>query len=442
MMPHLLPISTLLAGVALLLLGSGLLTTLITLRGNLEGFGGGMLGLIGSAYFVGFVLGTFVVPTLIRRIGHIRAFAFFAAAIAACVLLHALFVEVWVWMLLRLITGIGLVGFYTVIESWLNGEAPAERRTQIFAVYMAVNLFALAGGQQFLRLDSPASFTLFVVAAIFVVVALMPVVATRLPQPTLHDTPRLSLATVWQSAPAGFVGGAASGLVMGAFWGLGPLYAAQIGLGESEVALFVTVAILAGALLQWPMGRLSDRADRRRALALFAAIGAGGGVLLAVLAPFGTLSIVGAAVFGGGAFALYPVVIAHLIDHLPRENVLSGNAALLLLHGLGAALGPALAGAAMSLAGAVALPLFFVLVLVPTAGFALLQSRRGADEIVEEPAQFMPMLRTSETVLEMMTPEQAPGTDGEAEEAGRIDEPQDEDGTRRTAPPGAVSSPG
>lgn len=435
MMPHLFPISALLAGVALLVVGSGLLTTLIALRGNLEGFGGGVLGLIGSAYFVGFVLGTFVVPKLIRRMGHVRAFAFFAATVAACVLLHALFVEVWFWMLLRLVTGIALVGFYTVIESWLNGEVPGERRGQIFSVYMAVHLLALAGGQQFLRVDSPAAFTLFAVSAIFVVVALMPVVATRLAPPTLHDTPHLSLATLWRTAPAAFVGGSASGLVMGAFWGLGPLYAVRIGLDDDGVALFVTVAILAGALLQWPMGRLSDRVDRRRALALFATIGAAGGVTIALLGAFGPLAILGAAVFGGGAFALYPVVVAHLIDHLRHEDILAGSAALLLLHGVGAALGPALAGAAMSLAGPVALPLFFAAVLVPAAAFALLQSRRGADVIVEEPAHFRPMVRTAETVLEMMT--------AETPSAATPPEPGSPTGSSRNdsgeeAPPGRV----
>jgi MFS family permease len=130
-------------------------------------------------------------------------------------LLHALLVNPWFWMLLRVITGVALVGFYTVIESWLNGQAPPERRSQVFAVYMAVNLAALAAAQQLLRLDSPASFTLFAVAAIFVCLSLLPVTATRLKQPELHHTPRLDLRKIWDAAPVAFAGALTSGLAMG-----------------------------------------------------------------------------------------------------------------------------------------------------------------------------------------------------------------------------------
>lgn len=146
MLPTLVPISALLCGIALLLLGSGLLNTVVSLRGSLEGFSDTTLGLIGSTYFLGFFLGTFVAPKLIRRMGHIRAFAFFGATVAACILLHALVVQPWFWMGLRVLTGMSLVGFYAVIESWLNDQTASERRGQVFAAYMIVNLAALAVG--------------------------------------------------------------------------------------------------------------------------------------------------------------------------------------------------------------------------------------------------------------------------------------------------------
>jgi MFS family permease len=166
--------------------------------------------------------------------------------------------------------------------------------------------------------------------------------------------------------------------------------------------------VLAGALLQWPIGRLSDTMDRRRALALVTATAAAGALLMAVFGTVGAMLLVGAAIFGGAAFAVYPVVVAHLVDHLHQEEILSGNAGVLLLHGAGAAVGPALAGLAMGWLGAAALPLFIALMFGPTAVYALLASRRGDDQIVDEAAHFVPMLRTSPTVLEMMTPEQAP----------------------------------
>jgi MFS family permease len=405
MIPHLMPISALLAGIALLLLGTGLLNTLLALRGSLAGFSDQTLGMIGSAYFVGFIAGTFIAPALIRQVNHIRAFAFFAAAVTVCVLAHALVVDANFWMLLRVITGIALVGFYTVVESWLNSETPSDRRGQVFSIYMTVNLLALAFAQQFLSLDSPAAFTLFAVAAIFVVMSLMPVVLTRLPPPQVKVVQRLSLRTLWKAAPVALVGAFASGLAMGAFWGMGAVYAARAGLDDAGVARFLTVTILAGALLQWPMGTLSDRIDRRLALAIIAGTAATGGVMMAVLGNNDHLVLVGAIVFGAAAFAVYPVVVAHLIDHLHHEDILSGNAGLLLLHGVSAAVGPAVAGYSMGVAGAAALPGLFAVVFGVAALFAFMHSRRGKDRIVDEAAHFMPMVRTSATALEMMTPE-------------------------------------
>lgn len=404
MLSLLLPIGALLTGIALMLLGTGLLNTLLALRGSLAGMSDQTLGLIGSAYFIGFFAGTLVAPGLIRRMGHIRAFAFFAAATAVCVLLHALYTHDLFWMSLRMVTGIALVGFCTVIESWLNSQAPAAHRGQIFSVYMAVNLFALAGAQLFLNLCSPLSFTLFVVAAILVMLASMPVVATRLPPPAVTDAPRMPPSRLWAAAPAAVAGALASGLAMGAFWALGAVFARRIGLAERDNALFINLTIVAGALGQWPIGRLSDTLDRRRALALIAGLAAAGGVLIALLGNFDKWVLVGCVVFGAAAFAVYPVVVAHLIDHLQQHDILPGNACLLLLHGVGAAIGPALAGALMGISGAAALPVFFALMFAPAAAFAWLQSRRAADQIVEEAAHFMLMLRTSATVLEMMSP--------------------------------------
>lgn len=398
----LLPIAALLTGIGLLLLGTGLLNTLLALRGSGEGFSDQTLGLLGSAYFVGFILGTWLCPKLIRRMGHVRAFAFFAAAAAASVLVHVLSVEPGVWLLLRVLTGTALVGIYTVIESWLNTQAPPERRGQVFAVYMAVNLGALALAQQLLWLDSPMGFSLFALAAILIIVALMPVAATRLSQPVIGDTPGLSLKRLWHAAPVACAASVLSGLAMGGFWGLGAVYAGRMGMDTGQIAGFVSLVIVAGALLQWPMGMLSDRVDRRLALAIIAAVAAGGGLLMALFGPLGQWLLVAAAVFGGGAFAVYPAAVAHLIDHLRHDDILSGNASLLMLHGLGAAVGPALAGWLMGITSPVALPLFFTLMFGLCGLYALQQSRLGKDRIVDSAAHFIPMVRTSPAVLEMM----------------------------------------
>ncbi|MEH6566536.1 MAG: MFS transporter [Halopseudomonas sp.] len=424
----LVPIGALLTGVALLLLGTGLFNTLLALRGSAEGFADQTLGLLGSAYFAGFILGTFICPRLIRRMGHVRAFTFLAAAEAVCVLIHVLWVQPGMWLVLRVITGVALVGIYTVIESWLNTTAPPERRGQIFACYMAVNLGSLALAQQLLRWDSPLAFTLFAIAAILIMLAVMPVAATRLAQPVITDTPALSLKRLWQAAPVACAGALLSGLAMGGFWGLGAVYAGRMGMDTGEIAGFVSLVIIAGALAQWPMGRLCDRIDRRKALALISGMAAVGGLLMAALGPFGQWLLVAAAVFGAGSFAVYPAVVAHLIDHLHQEDILSGNAALLMLHGVGAAIGPALAGWFMGLTSPAALPVTFFLMFGLCSLYALWQSRQGSDQIVDEAAHYVPMVRTSTAVLEMMLDdathgEQSPGAN-RSQESAPPSEPQ------------------
>ncbi len=459
MLPTLVPIGALLAGIALLLLGSGLLNTVVSLRGNLEGFSETTLGLIGSTYFLGFFLGTFVAPKLIRRMGHIRAFAFFGATVAACILLHAIVVHAWFWMGLRVLTGMSLVGFYAVIESWLNDQTAPERRGQVFAVYMVVNLTALAGAQQLLRLDTPMNFTLFAVAAIFVCVSLLPVTMTRFPQPQIATRARPRLGMIWRAAPAAFVGALSSGLSMGAFWSLTPVYGERIGLDAAGIGLLMTAAIVGGALLQWPMGRFSDAGDRRLALGVAAGGAAVAGVVVALLGHLPHVPLAGLFLYGGMAFAIYPIVVAHLVDHLHHDQILSGNTGVLFLHGLGAAAGPSIAGALMGWIGALALPLHLGLAFVPLALFCILLFRRTQDEIVDEPAHFTPMMRTSATVLEMVSPDVAdtdgspkpgsPADPGEAPpEAASASEPQDEAADESSAavtepaPPRDAADPG
>lgn len=398
-----LPIAALLLGVALLLLGTGLLNTLVAVRGSLEGYGDGLIGLIMSGYFVGFFIGTFLAMPLIRRVGHIRAFALCAALAAASALAYALFVSPVIWGLLRVLTGIVLVILYTISESWLNAQTPSPQRGRVFAIYMAVNLGSLAAAQQLLRLDAPTSHTLFVLAGMLISVSLVPVAWTRMVQPKVHDAQRLRLRRLWELAPLAVAGSFLSGLAMGAFWGLGALYAGRIGLEASGIATFMTSAILGGALLQLPLGRVSDTFDRRLVLSAVAAAAAVGALILLALSQLGGPVTVGIAFYGGMAFAVYPVAIAHLVDHLAPEDVLSGCSSLLLLHGVGAAIGPALAGQIMELTHVQALPLYFAAMHLLLAGYAarrLMQQRQDAQD---HSSTFVPQVRTSAVAMELHT---------------------------------------
>jgi len=411
------PIAALLSGCALLLLGNGLLNTVLVLRGSIEAFSDQILGLAMSAYFVGFLIGTHVAVTLIKRMGHIRAFAFCAALFACCVLAYVMWINIWAWMLLRVVTGLALAVLYTVMEAWLNGQTAARNRGQVFAIYMMVNLGALAMAQQFIRLDSPAAFTLFGLSAIFAAAAVMPMTWTRMTPPMIHDTPRLHPPALFRAAPIAIVGAVLSGLCMGAFWGLAPLFINNLGLDAGVVAVFMTTAIFGGALLQLPLGRFSDRHDRRKVMfwVTMATTVTGFLIVYAVMPGNELLWLLYAAggLFGGFAFAVQPIAVAHLIDHLQDKDVLSGSSGLLQMHGVGSAIGPALAGVAMGLAGNLALPVFFIAVnglLGVYVVYAVIRSRR-MDESAQQHAHFVPIEHTGEQIMRLhpdLPPEAAP----------------------------------
>jgi MFS family permease len=402
------PISSLLGGVALLLLGNGLLNTLLTLRGVAEGYSTSMLGLIMSGYFVGFLLGTWLAIPLVRRVGHIRAFAFCAALAAITALLHVLIVDPWVWLGLRVLYGLALVSLYMVIESWLNAQVPNGKRGQVFAVYMAVNLGALAAAQQLLNLADPTDFVLFVLAAILISAALMPIALTRHVQPSVPDTLHTNLRQIAGIAPLALGAAGLSGLALGAFWGMAPVYAALSGFDATGVGLLMSSTILGGALLQWPIGIYSDKHDRRLVLFWVVALS----VLVAVLmslVPAGRLLLGLIFVWGGLAFAIYPIAVAQLIDQLHSDEILSGSSSLLMVNGIGSVCGPLLAGLLMEHLGAQALPLYFAVTLGALAAYTLYRLRHVSDLVSAPAGHFMPMLRTSHTVLELMP--DAPATD-------------------------------
>ncbi|EWC42695.1 MFS transporter [Stutzerimonas stutzeri] len=400
------PISSLLAGVALLLLGHGLLNTLLTLRGVAEGYSTGLIGLLMSGYFAGFLLGTWLAPSLIRRIGHIRTFAFYAALAAVAVLLHVLIVNPWVWLVLRVLYGVSLVTLYMVIESWLNAQVSGEKRGQVFALYMAVNLGALAAAQQLLNLDTAMNFTLFALAAILISSALMPITLTRQAQPALPDMPATDLLQLARIAPLPLMAAGISGLTLGGFWGLAPVYASQVGFDAAGVGLLMSVTILGGAVLQWPIGLFSDKHDRRVVLLWVVTIAA---VLALIITPIlaGSLLLGLMFLWGGLAFSIYSIAVAQMVDQLHPDEILSGSSGLLLANGFGAAFGPVVAGGLMHLFGAVALPLFFAVTLGLLALYSYWRPRRVVDLVTEPHGHFTPMLRTSHTVLELMpdTPE-------------------------------------
>ncbi|MFT7223471.1 MAG: MFS family permease [Cellvibrionaceae bacterium] len=404
MMAMVAPIGALLLGVALLLLGNGLLNTLLAMRSEAESFGGLMLGIIMSSYFVGFFIGTYIAFPIIRRIGHIRTFSIFATLVSSCALLYVVFVNPYAWILLRILNGASLVILHTIIESWLNRQASPESRGTVFAIYMTVNLGSIALAQQLLVIDSEFTFLLFAICSVFISLSLVPIAWTKLKQPEVHDIARIGLSTLYRAAPVAFWGALLSGLVMGAFWGMGALYASRLGLSPSQIASFISLFIIGGALLQLPLGRLSDNNDRRKIVA-FITIAAASIALTFIFTPKVPLIIYGfAVIYGGLVFAIYPISVAHLVDHLKPQHMLAGCSSMLLLYGAGAVIGPLLAGQLIQWFGAWSLSAFWAVVPTMLTLIIWKQLRSSEDENPEEyAADFIPMVRTTPSALEMLS---------------------------------------
>ncbi len=405
----------LLLGIGLLLIGIGLQGTLLALRASLEHFSVPMTGFMMSAYFMGFIVGTFLCPTLIRGVGHIRAFSAFAAITAAAAIAHGLVIDPWFWTALRIITGTCMVGLYMVIESWLNAMAPNEQRGRFFSVYVIITLLAMALGQYLILLDDIGGYRLFSLTALLVALAVVPVALTRIIQPSHVNAPTVGLKHLYQQSPLGVSGALISGINNGAFWGLGALFAQRVGMPEGGIALFMSLTIIGGALLQWPIGHLSDRHDRRRVLVTVSFITAviAGSAFLSVGLSHALLIAVFIA-YGGFAFSLYGISVAHVNDHLETDQMLEASRNLLLIYGAGAAIGPTIAGFFMQAIGPGSFLLFLTATLLLLGLIGLYRLRVGPVIPAEEQMDYAAMVRTSPVALEM-----DPRLDTEEEEPPR-----------------------
>ncbi len=395
-------IISLLLGIGILLLGHGLIGTVLTLRAAAEQYSDMLIGLIMAAYFVGYIVGTFYCPRLINRVGHIRAFAVVAAVSAVIIIAHGFFVDPWVWLTGRLVFGACVVSVYMIVESWLNSRTDNALRGRVFAIYTIVTLSALAAGQFLLLAGDIRTLELFALAGALFSLSLVPIALTKIAEPAPVPVVQVDLKGLYALAPLALIASLLAGVVSSAFFSLGPLFAHDMGLAEGAVALFMAATIAGGALFQWPLGRWSDRIDRRRVLML---AGFGAAVAAAAMVPAGNTSppalMLLAVVYGGLAFAVYPLSVALANDQVSSGGDAVGiSGSLLLAYGLGATAGPLLAGGLMEVAGPDGLVWFFAGCWLVLGAAALQALWRRTPAVAGEKEAFMPMTRTSPVALE------------------------------------------
>ena len=349
MIRSILPLSALLLGSAFLLFAGGVNSLILPVRGELEGFSAASLGLLGTGWAIGYMLGCLRTPAMVARVGHIRAFGAMCALASITVLMSLIFLEPWVWIPLRAVSGFCFAGAAMVVESWLNERAEPSSRGRLFGVYTMVNLAASTLGQMSLTLGDATGYLFFVLAAIVYCMALLPTAISATTTPKPLTTVSLNLPVLWRNSPIAVFAVLMVGISNAAFGSLAAVFASRVGLSLSDIALFASIPILAGAIAQIPVGILSDLYDRRIVLIATAGVALLADaifIFLGLSSPWALLAT--AALFGAAVFAMYPLIVAHANDHAAPGSGLQVSGGLLLVFGMGSVVGPTLAGFLMT----------------------------------------------------------------------------------------------
>ena len=380
-------------GIALFMVGNGLQGTLLGVRGPMQGYSTLQMSAVMASYFVGFLVSSTLTPRLIGNVGHVRVFAALGSAISAVLILYPVIDDPYAWMVLRAVIGFCFCGVYITAESWLNSATSTANRGRALALYMITQTVGIIAAQGILTLGDPGGFTLFIVSSVLVSIAFAPILLTVTPMPAFSaSTKPMSLTSLWRISPLGSIGMFLTGGVFSAQFGMSAVYATEAGLRVSQISLFVAFFYVGGLLLQFPIGWLSDRIDRRQLI-----LGCAAGTTLA--AVIGTLSggalpvlLVAAFLSGGLTNPLYALLIAYVNDMIAYEDMAAASGRMLFLNGLGAVIGPFLIGAVMAAAGPVGY--WFVMggLMAALTAYAFWRTlRRPAAVAVEDTSSYAPV---------------------------------------------------
>ncbi|KAB0682525.1 MFS transporter [Aureimonas leprariae] len=376
----------------LMMVGAGLASALVPLRAAAEGWSSGSIAWIGTVYALAFTAGCILVPILVARVGHIRVFAALQTSLACLLLLLALAPHPLAWMLFRGACGLGMVGGYMVIESWINERTDNTNRGTVFSAYMIVSMVGIASGQFLLPLGDIAGDRLFMASALAFGLALMPVMLSVAPAPRPLEQVRIDPRALFRRSPAAAVGCFVAGVIFGNWGYFGPLYGKAAGLGTAGIATMLTAAMVGGVLFQYPFGRLSDRIDRRYVMGIAGAIGVAVSVAMIIAAPRTPIGVVvGTFGFGTVLFTIYSLSVAHANDQARPGEFVQVSGGLLIVYGVGNMIGPQLGGRLMDRLGPEGFFVAMAMMYAIYGGYALWRSTRKAALPPERRPDFTPV---------------------------------------------------
>jgi MFS family permease len=388
----------LLFGMMLLMVGNGLHGTLLGVRGEIEQFTTFQISIVMSAYFVGFLGASRMAPEMIRRVGHVRVFAALASFISAVLVLFPLIANPWIWAVGRLIIGFCFCGVYVTAESWLNNAATNENRGQSLSLYMIIQMLGLVVGQGLLILADPGGYVLFIVISILVSLSFAPILLSITPTPAFETTNPMQLKKLVLTSPLGCVGMFLLGGVFSVQFGMASVFGAEISLSLAEISAFAAAFYIGAMLVQYPVGWMSDRMDRRQLIMGLSVLGTGG-ALLAIIAGSNFIALLlSAFLIGGMSNPLYSLLIAHTNDYLDFDDMASASGGLLFINGVGAISGPLIVGWVMQSYGPFGYFLIIALLLGTLALYAAYRTTRRAAPSVEDANSYTPVLPTASPV--------------------------------------------
>lgn len=390
------PMIPLLIAAGILLGGNGLQGTLIALRGALEGFSPAMIGFMGTSYFGGFLIGCLVITRIMKDVGYVRAFSALAAIASSGTLLLVLVIDPYVWSALRFVSGFCFAGLFTIMEAWLNSGVRNEDRAQVLGVYRIIDIGCVTGAQFLIPIFGAEGFAIFAIMSILITLSLVPVSLGDRSNPAPPEEVKLDLGRAWRISPLAAVSCVAVGVTNSAFRTLSPVYAEEIGMSVADVVIFVSVGIIGGAIIQYPLGYLSDRWDRRKVLLLSTLGSLLAALALAFLAGTSTLlNFTIVFVFGSFAMPLYSLSAAHANDRAGKSEFVLVNAALMLFYSFGAIGGPFLASSFMQRFGPQMLFAFCAVIYVILIVIILYRMQVRAGVPAGARGRFIALLRTS-----------------------------------------------
>ena len=400
--PQIFLVWSLLFGVALISVCNGMQGTLLGIRASLEDFGVDTIGLIMSAYYAGFLLGARVVPKWVKQVGHIRVFAALASIASVAILLHSAVVNPVMWFLFRTLTGFCLSGLYMVSESWLNAISGNHNRGRLLAAYMFTIALGFIGGQFLINLASPLGFELFILASVILSIAIVPMLLSNISAPAIAYAEHLELSRLIRLTPLGAMGVFVQGVTSGAVMWLTAVFGQQSGFSAAESALLVGTLMAGGLVLLLPVGRLSDRQERRHTLLLLSVLAAGASLFVPFAAHLGNLWFLAGLLFlvGGIVLSFYSVSMSHINDHVRNEQILSASGSIIFINGIGGLSGPILSTQVMKFFGPGSLYYFVALVYLFMAVFTLYRMSVRAPITAQEQSHGMAvMMQTSQVIV-------------------------------------------